>query len=177
MSDTKKNKNLFFLDELSGYKVASHYPNVKDWEVQDADGTKIGKVDRLMVNKKTERVVYLDVEVDKSIIEEGHEPFSVGTADGVHEFLNKEGDNHLIIPIGLVHLDEENKRVRTNEISRSTFAKTPRYNRENDFVAQYELTIMRSYTGEDAFDLSSLDDESFYNRREFDDNRDFKRGL
>ncbi|MDQ6890962.1 MAG: PRC-barrel domain-containing protein [Bacteroidota bacterium] len=67
-----KNKNLYYLHELSGYKVADDYPDVRDWKVEDANGRLVGKVDGLLVNKTAERVVYLDVEVDKSIIEEGH---------------------------------------------------------------------------------------------------------
>lgn len=30
---TNKNKNLVYLDELSGYKVASDYPDIKGWDV------------------------------------------------------------------------------------------------------------------------------------------------
>jgi sporulation protein YlmC with PRC-barrel domain len=71
----KKHRNLFRLHELSDYKVASHYPDVRGWKVIDADNRKIGEVDELLVNKATERVVYLDVEVDKKLIEEGHEPY------------------------------------------------------------------------------------------------------
>jgi hypothetical protein len=62
MTDT--NKNLFNLDELSGYKVAENYSDVRGWDVKDANNRTIGKVDHLLVNKTAERVVYLDVEVD-----------------------------------------------------------------------------------------------------------------
>ena len=77
MSDDKKEKDLFYLHELSDYKVASGYSDVRDWEVKDADGRTIGKVEGLLVSKKAERVVYLDVEVDESVIEAGHETFAV----------------------------------------------------------------------------------------------------
>jgi len=70
---TTKNKNLYYLHELSDYKVASDYADVRDWEVVDADKRTIGKVDALLVNKEAERVVYLDVEVNASLIEAGHE--------------------------------------------------------------------------------------------------------
>jgi hypothetical protein len=39
--------------------------------VKDANNRIIGKVDHLLVNKTAERVVYLDVEVDTTVIEEG----------------------------------------------------------------------------------------------------------
>jgi hypothetical protein len=73
---TDKNKNLYYLHELSDYKVADDYADVRDWEVIDADKRTIGKVDGLLVNKDAERVVYLDVEVDTSLIEAGHQSYA-----------------------------------------------------------------------------------------------------
>jgi hypothetical protein len=62
--------------------------------VKDANNRIIGKVDHLLVNKTAERVVYLDVEVDTTVIEEGHE-----TYDNQRVFMSfKQGrENHLII--------------------------------------------------------------------------------
>jgi hypothetical protein len=95
--------------------------------MKDANNRIIGKVDHLLVNKTAERVVYLDVEVDTTVIEEGHKMIIVSA--GVH-VLNKEGENHLIIPIGMVIIDEKNKLVNTNQIDSSTFAKANRFKRE-----------------------------------------------
>ncbi|PKP19415.1 MAG: photosystem reaction center subunit H, partial [Bacteroidetes bacterium HGW-Bacteroidetes-22] len=39
-TDTKK--NLFKLDELSGYKVAENYSDVRGWDVKDANNRTIG---------------------------------------------------------------------------------------------------------------------------------------
>ncbi len=168
MSNTK-NKNIYYLDELSDYKIASDYSNIKGWEVRDADNRVIGKVDRLLVNKKAERVVYIDVEVDQTIIEEGHDPFA-GDNNGVREFLNKDGDNHLIIPIGMITIDEEHKIVRSAQIDHRTFAKTPRFSRGTELYADYEADVFRSYSGNSDFDESTMydDDSSFYKRKEFD---------
>lgn len=68
-----KNKNLYYLDELQDYKIEDNYCDVRGWEVQDADSRTIGKVDNLLVSKEAERVVYLDVEMDKSVAENEHE--------------------------------------------------------------------------------------------------------
>jgi hypothetical protein len=82
MTDT--NKIFFNLDELSGYKVAENYNDVRGWDVKDANNRIIGKVDHLLVNK-TAGVVYLDVEVDTTVIE-GHKTYDNHVSDGVHEF-------------------------------------------------------------------------------------------
>ena len=102
---TVTTKNLLNLVELSGYKVAENYNDVRGWDVKDAYNRIIGKVDHLLVNKTSERVVYLDVEVDEALIEEGFKTYQDKVSEGVHEFLNKEGENHLIIPIGMAWME------------------------------------------------------------------------
>ncbi len=164
MTDT--NRNLFNLDELSDYKVADNYSDVRGWDVKDANNRTIGKVDHLLVNKSAERVVYLDVEVDETLIEEGHNTYQDRVSAGVHEFLNKEGENHLIIPIGMAFFDEKNKLVNTNQIDSSTFAKAKRYKNGDVIDFGYELNLIRHYRGDKTIH-SSNDADGFYDRVEF----------
>lgn len=164
---TEKNKNLYYLHDLSDYKVADEYADVRDWEVIDADKRTIGKVDGLLVNKVAERVVYLDVEVDTSLIEAGHETYATPANQGVHEFLNEEGENHLIIPIGMVNLDENNKKVHTKQIDYATFAKTKRFKKGVDLERSYELMVLPHYLPGTKFEEESDSDNQFYNRKEF----------
>jgi len=165
MTDTTK--NLFNLDELSGYKVAENYSDVRGWEVKDKNNRSIGKVDHLLVNKTAERVVYLDVEVDDSLIKEGHNTYQDRASDGVHGFLNEEGENHLIIPIGMAHLDKENKRVNTNQIDSSTFAEAKRFRKGDAVDFDYELNLVRHYKRDKTIHSSNSID-GFYDREEFD---------
>lgn len=159
-----QNKDLYYLHDLSDYKVAEDYPDVRNWEVQDIDYRKVGTVDSLLVSKLAERVVYLDVEVDKTVIEEGHEAYGKPTAGGVHEFLNKDGDDHLIIPIGLVKLDVEHKIVHADQINYSTFVKTSRYSKGNNIGRDYELGVYKNYMSDyDGYET----DETFYGKDSF----------
>ncbi len=164
---TDKNKNLYYLHELSDYKVADEYADVRDWEVIDADKRTIGKVDALLVSKQAERVVYLDVEVDTSLIEAGHQTYATPANKGVHEFLNEDGENHLIIPIGMVTLDEDNKKVHTNQIDYNTFAKAKRFKKGGDLERSYELMVLPHYFPGNKFDEEDNSGDEFYNRKEF----------
>ena len=164
MTDT--NKNLFNLDELSGYKVAENYSDVRGWDVKDANYRTIGKVDHLLVNKTAERVVYLDVEVDTSLIQEGYNTYQNLVSKGVHEFLNKEGENHLIIPIGMSTIDKKKKLVTTNSIDSSTFAKAKRFRKGDVIDFAYELNLVRHYKGDNTIHNSNIVD-GFYDREEF----------
>jgi hypothetical protein len=160
------NKNLFNLDELSDYQVAENYKDVRGWEVKDANNRIIGKVDHLLVNKTAERVVYLDVEVDETLIEKGFKTYQNSVSEGVHEFLNKEGENHLIIPIGMVILDEKNKLVNTDQIDSSTFAKTKRFKKGDPIDFEMELFLLRHYNGDLTIQASDTID-GFYERKDF----------
>lgn len=139
------NKNLYYLNELSDYKVADDDPDVRGWQVKDADNRVIGKVDNMLVNKRAERVVYLDVEVDKSIIEADHDPYGQPANSDVHEFINKEGENHIIVPVGLVSLNEDQKFVYTDRINHQTFAETKRIQKGSRVNREYEVVVLDSY--------------------------------
>ena len=160
-----KNRSLFYLDELSDYKVKSGDPDVRGWHVKDKDQRVIGKVDNLLVNKNTEKVVYLDVEVDPSIIDANHKPYSGTAQAGVHEVMNKDGENHVIIPIGLVNLNHDDEVVNTNEITHKTFAETKRKRRGSTIDREYEIIVLDSYNRDDT---NYPEDDSLYERDEYD---------
>lgn len=166
---TDNNRNLYYLDELPDYKVADDYCDVNGWDVKDNDNRTIGKVDNLLVSKKDERVVYLDVEVDKSLIEDGFNTFQVPASDGVHGFVNKDGSDHLIVPIGMVILDEDKKCVLTNEIDYNTFTKAGRFKKGEPIDRNYEFKLFKHYVRVDSLDEATWDDK-FYSRKEFDNN-------
>jgi hypothetical protein len=161
-----KDKDLYYLDDLSDYKVASGSNDVRGWDVKDAHNRTIGKVDGLLASKSAKRVVYLDVEVNDDLIEEGHKIFADSAGKGVHGFVNKEGENHLIIPIGLANLDEDEHEVHTDQIDRNTFARAGRFGKDKSFDRDYEVKMYLLYTGNTDKDVAGNDDD-FYNRKEF----------
>ncbi|MCM4156551.1 hypothetical protein [Gramella sp. AN32] len=142
---TKNEKHLYYFNELSGYKISSGDHDIRGWAVKDLENRIIGKVDNLLVNKDLGKVVYIDVEVDKTIIDANHDPYSEPANPNVREFINKEGENHLIIPIGLVSLNPESKYVYTETIDYQTFAGTKRYRAGNTIDRDYERAVLTSY--------------------------------
>ncbi|HTO15437.1 MAG TPA: hypothetical protein VLZ83_06685 [Edaphocola sp.] len=132
------------LDELPNYNVAENYSDVRGWDIKDVNNRIIGKIDHLLVNKMVDRVIYLDVVVDESIIKEGHNTYQNPTNAGVHEYLNEEEEDHLIIPIGMTIIDRNEEVI--------------------DFP--YELNLIRHYRGDDTINYSNNTD-GFYDREEF----------
>lgn len=165
-----KDRNLYKLDELSDYKIASDYSDVRGWKIVDADNRTIGKIDNLWVNKDMQRVVYLDVNVDKALIDDNHNEVHDAIAhDNGREFVYKDGDSHIIIPIGSVSINKDTKTVMANNIGYNTFRNTSRYNSQHNFDRNYERSVMKSYYPETDSSLNNdYDDDNFYKRREFD---------
>ncbi|GAA6765598.1 hypothetical protein AAFH68_15340 [Flavobacterium sp. CGRL1] len=166
--DTKQ-RNLYRLDELSDYKIASNYSDVRGWKIVDADNRTIGTIDNLWVNKDMQRVIYLDVKVDKKLIEDGRKEVHDAIAyDNGKEFVYKDGDSHIIIPIGSVNINKDTKIVMANSIGYDTFRNTNRYNSQDKFDRNYERNVMRSYYPSNDPEFYDSDDDKFYNRREFE---------
>lgn len=141
----EKKKHLYYLNELSDFKVDSDDPDVRGWKVKDVDNRVVGKVDNLLVSKERKRVVYLDVEVEKSIIDANHDPYGKPANGDVHEFINKDGETHLILPIGLARLNRDEKYVYTDKIDHRTFAETKRKAKGADIDRDYEVVVLESY--------------------------------
>lgn len=145
MTDRKENrKHLYYLNELSDFKVDSDDPDVRGWTVKDIDNRTVGKVDNLLVSPEKKRVLYLDIEVDKSIIDANHDPYGKSSSE-VHEFINKDGENHLILPIGMARLNLDEKYVYSDKLNHQTFAETKRMEKGYDVDRDYEVVVLESY--------------------------------
>lgn len=179
MTDRKEHrKHLYYLHELSDFKVDSDDPDVRGWPVKDVDNRIVGKVDNLLVSKERKRVVYLDVEVDKSIIDANHDPYGSSASSDVHEFINKDGENHLILPIGLARLNLDEKFVYTDRIDHRTFAETKRMEKGYDVDRDYEVVVLESYNRDLDRDRTDNDLDAERKRiQEADRDRDRDRNL
>lgn len=143
-----KDKYLYYLDELSDYKISHKDQDVRGWDIKDRDNRVVGKVDNLLVNKNLEKVVYLDVEVDSSIIEANHDPYGKPANPDVREFINKKGENHIIVPVGMVTIHHDPDYVFTESINYQTFAETKRYETGTPVNREYEENVLNSYNRE-----------------------------
>lgn len=171
-----QDKHLYRLEELSDYKIASGYPDVRGWAVKDRDHRLVGTVKGLLANITLEKVLYLDVEVNQAIIDAEHDPYAPGTPGPVREFINEKGENHIIIPIGMATFHEDQKFVYTAAIDHRTFTQTRRRNASAALEREYEMAVLDTYSKEPGTRLQDTgrvgtSEDDFYNRSEFDDSR------
>jgi hypothetical protein len=170
-TENKNNRNLSYLNELSDYKVSDSDKDVRSWNVKDAEGKIIGKIDDLLISKKDNRVVYLNMEVDKSLIDDNYKPYARSNYAGSEDYTNKEGEDHLIIPIGMVNLDIDDEIVHTPKLSGRTFAETKRIGRGSVIDRRYETSVLESYNRDNDLEFSSEErqdhDTKLYQRTEY----------
>ncbi|WP_242502585.1 hypothetical protein [Flavobacterium anhuiense] len=105
----------------------------------------MGTVDNLRVNKDMQRVVYLGVKVDKTLIEDSQREVHENIADANEkEFMYLDGDSHLIIPIGSVNINKDTKIAMARGIGYDIFRRTGRFNTQQRFDRNYERAVFKS---------------------------------
>lgn len=119
------------LDELDDYTVAEGDPDVRGWDVLSADGRKIGEVDNLLVDTAAMKVRYLEVDVDRDLLE-------------------GSGDRHILVPIGFARLHEEDDQVLVDTLNSSDVMGLPEYHQApltRDYESSVRERFDRGFTG------------------------------
>ena len=151
------NQHLFRLGELDDYRVAKEDPDVRGWKIVDRDNRELGRVEELIVDVDREKVRYLDV---------------VPTGDS-----RREGDHHLLLPIGVAQLDEHDNKVVMSGIERNLLDSYPPY-RGEAISRDYEYAVIERFNGLERRDTerteikdSARTENDFYDNRLYDEDR------
>lgn len=144
--------HLFPLSKLSDFQVAKNYSDVTGWSIVGGDGDKLGKVNDLIVDVDQERVLYLDIDLDKNLFE-GKEQY------------------HILVPLGLAILNRDDKNVIVTSITTESLLTYPLYEREPVYVMRsYENAIRDYYNrGEEQVSRPTSRDVTYYNHEHFND--------
>lgn len=140
------------LDQLDDFKVAEGDPDVRGWEVQAADGRRIGEVDDLLIDTGARKVRYLDVDLA--------DDFAAGE------------DRHILVPIGYARLDESDDRVLVDSLTSSELATMPVYDHapltreyETDLRGRFDRDSVQRSTDSDFYASDLYDSDRFYSSR------------
>lgn len=128
--DYRKERQLLPLDHMKDYRVAQGEPDIRGWTVVSSDRKKIGKVHQLIVDTERMKVRYLDVEVDAKV-------------------LDIPKNSHVLVPIDVAHLDDDDERVYVDDFTTQRLATIPPYD-HRAINRDYETTIERAYGGASA---------------------------
>lgn len=180
MADNK-HSTLEYLSNLSKYKMADDDPDVRGWDVYDANDEKVGTVTGLLASPEREKIVYLDVEPLEELLTEGHNPFEAEHEEGIHEYQDREGDIRMIIPVGVARVDRDRKVVVADGIQTAALKDYPtyRYREGLPVPADYEKQVRDRNSGvfrqnegapaeenEPDYGTPDYDADRFYGRKE-----------
>ena len=137
--------NLGRLSEMDDFQVADGYPDIRGWEVKSSDGRTVGEVKDLIADTAAMRVRYLDVEVDRTIGELAQDATTPG-----------DQERHVLLPIGIVRLDDAGDDVLVDGYTAAQIAGLPRYT-GGAVSSDYERTLhARRYdTGANTADMAA----------------------
>lgn len=154
--DTNKDRDyterkLYRLGELNDYEVADDDPDIRGWDLRGTDGDVIGSIQDLIVDPNIEKVRYLDVVLDSSLAS------------------SEESERHLLIPIGLARVDEDNDFVTVNGIDRGTLTRMPIF-RGGPVTLDYEHSLRESILSDkEKSGRAVAQDKDFYNHDLYND--------
>ena len=150
------------LQELggSGYEVAKGQPDIRGWEVRNANGQLIGKVNELIFDSRANKVRYMVINVN----------------DTKELQLEKRT---VMVPIGLAVLEHKYDDVILPNVTPFQLRALPRYHK-NDLGTRSEHAIStvfgRTDTKAPAVYKEDEDvDENFYNNEMFNENNMYSR--
>lgn len=143
-------RDLYYLENLDDFKVHEDDPDVRGWNVYDSTGNEIGEVENLIVDRTARKVRYLVIEIEDDLNRHRNLNFFESVGEDVKDFFGDDNDRHIIVPIGTVTLDEDNKRVISGSLTARHFANSPRYrfNTKTFISPNFELATARYYTHE-----------------------------
>lgn len=145
------NKRLYRLNNLDKWKVASDDPDVRGWEVRGPDQERIGEVQELIVDPHQEKVRYLDVLVDQDLLTSGD-----------------RNELHVLVPVGLASVDNNNNLVKIDEVATETILNTPAYIVEKPIDLEYEEKVVRHLQPEYEHSKDRLyENKALYNEDKF----------
>jgi hypothetical protein len=112
------------LSQLDEYKIANGDPDVRMWNVNDANGERVGVVHDLLVDMETLDVQFLDIALDRRV-----------TLDR-----QAKAPPHVLVPLALVRLTADADIVTLCDLTWDTLAMLPAY--EHDAFTRDDERIL-----------------------------------
>jgi len=159
LSTTASGK-LMHLDNLDDFEIADGEPDIRGWDVRSADGTKVGKVEDLLIDTAAMKVRYIEVKLEKDVAKDVGRPANLrehGITDATmhaeqqladRDDLRRtdgEAGRFVLVPIGVARLNDDDDDVMLSTEA-AQMVGIPSYSRENETLTRdYESEVVRGY--------------------------------
>jgi sporulation protein YlmC with PRC-barrel domain len=161
MEMDEHNNTALRLEELStsDFEVADHQPDITGWELVDSSGLELGEIEDLIFDREAKKVRYLVVSLE---LDELDSPRLV------------------LVPIGIVSLDEDNEEVLLPQGVVTGLLTLPVYRSGTVISPAEELAVRYAFMGREGLMLEVSDvyeshPEDFYSHAHFDDTQFIKK--
>jgi|GEM_PF-873940 len=155
------NTRLNHLEELKGsdYKIAEGAPDIQGWKIVDYTGEKIGKVQDMLFDKAAQKVRYIITHLNDTY--------------------SNLGDRDVLIPIGKAQLNISDEEVVISDLTLAQLSSLPSYT-AGDITPEQEYAIRNTFLGSIAGGVTSgiadYNRDTFYDNKDFDEDRFYNRG-
>jgi sporulation protein YlmC with PRC-barrel domain len=141
-----ENKDYSRLEELSesNYEIVDGQPDIQGWDIENSKGVKIGEVDELLFNPGSRKVRYIVLDTENNDLD--------------------LEDGHVLIPIGVAELHDENNTVLIPNITVEQLTALPLYERGREITPETEAEIRRVFIKPDT---EIVTDNDFYEHEHF----------
>ncbi len=141
----RSDKYLYRLAELDKSKVLGQNPDIRGWDVITSDNTRLGKVNELIIDKRKNKIRYLDIDT------------------------MVPGRDYLV-PIGLASLAQEQKRVLVDlkDDDLKIYPSYPGGDIDRDYENTLQNSLKKNTQGQksaDYYGSKHYDDSSFFDSR------------
>lgn len=153
------------VDELDDWQIHEDDTDIRNWDVYTANGEKIGEIESLIADTRTQKVRYAEIELEDNMHGLRDNSYRNSLASDYHVYYGDDDDRHTLVPIGLLRIDHDNEKIiASNNLSNTQFANSPRYAgyKTAKITPPYELVVVRYYG-----DLEDQDRE-VYNEKKYD---------
>lgn len=161
MESNEHNNTALRLQELSvsDFEIADHQPDITGWELVDSEGNELGEVEDLIFDRELKKVRYLVVSLELDEL---------------------DNSRLVLIPIGIVSLDEGNEEVLIPGNLVYSLTTLPAYRPGTVVSPAEELAVRYAFMGKDGLMIEVTDvyeshPEDFYAHEHFNDTHFRKR--
>jgi sporulation protein YlmC with PRC-barrel domain len=106
--------------DLDRFSLPDGRPDPRGWDVKSADGTRLGKVEDLLVDSESQQVRYIEIAVHDDVVKAG-------------------GRDYALVPIGAARLDDDGDDVIVN-LTTQDLCDVPVYDRQR-MSRDYEQSL------------------------------------
>ena len=147
---TNATHNLRYLNSDDDYKVHHNDPDIRGWDIHTVGGEEIGEVENLVFDPATKKVRYAVVELEDDLFQSNDRTFRERFTATVNDIFDNDDDQHILIPIGLIDVDRNSKRLTVRGSQPAVYyANAPRYtySKNSGYIGSpdYEVAVARWY--------------------------------